>query len=411
MQALKMARTIVAAAAAALIVITSVGCSGARNAQQPTARPTAPSVVAEGAQAASAASSVTAATAATGAATTSVATAGLTSASTSLTPSTTPRSPNPVPVSVAAVGDLLFDSAPKRLIQAEGGKAPFTKTASRLKGADVTVGNLECPLSNRGTPVPNKTFTFQGDPRAVQGLKYAGFDLLSLANNHARDYGGKALSDTFSLLRENGLPYAGAGKDRASAWRPAIIERNGVKIAYLAFSEITPTSFAATDSRSGTAYVFDFDKVRTAVRAANKQADYVIVSFHWGIERRYQPTSRQVSEGRAVARDGADLVLSHHPHVIQGVEFYRGKLIAYSLGNFVFSPGSDAGRDSMILHATMTSKGVRAVSAEPVWIGHNGRPVPATGTAASRILGTIKKTSSARGTTVKVVEGKAQLTP
>lgn len=391
--------TISMAIAAGLAAVALVGCSAAGTSALSVAEP------------ADAAIAATTAAPAVSTASTPTAASDLASVGTSLTKSATPRTPSPVPVTVAAVGDLLFDSAPKRLIQAEGGKAPFTKTASRLKKADVTVGNLECPLSKRGTPVPGKTFTFQGDPRAVQGLKYAGFDLLSLANNHARDYGGTALSDTFSLLRANNLPFAGAGKDKAAAWKPAIIERNGVKIAYLAFSEITPANFAATDSRNGTAYVLSFDKVRSAIRSANKRADYVVVSFHWGIEREYTPTARQVSEGRAAIRDGADMVLSHHPHVIQGVEFYRGKLIAYSLGNFVFSPGSDAGRDSMILYAKMTSKGVREVRAEPVWIGYNGRPVPASGSAATRILGTIKKTSTGRGTTVKVVDGVARLTP
>lgn len=329
----------------------------------------------------------------------------------SLTASTKPRIIGPPPITIAAVGDMLFDSAPKRLIQAEGGKAPFTKTAARLKSADVTIGNLECPLSKRGSPVPDKTYTFQGDPRAAAGLKYAGFDFLSLANNHARDYGGTALSDTFALLRENDLRSAGAGRDRAAAWKPAIIERGGARIAYLAFSEITPTSFAATDSRNGTAYVFDFDKVRSAISSANKDADYVIVSFHWGTEREYSPTSRQVSEGRAAIREGADLVLSHHPHVIQGVEFYRDKLIAYSLGNFVFSPGSAAARDSMVLHAKLGPKGVSGVWAEPVWIGYNGRPVPVTGDTGKRILGTIKRTSVERGTSVKVSDGVARLSP
>lgn len=316
-------------------------------------------------------------------------------------------------ITVVAVGDLLFDSAPKRLINAEGGKAPFTKVAKRLKVADVAVGNLECPISTRGTALAGKTFTFRGTPKALTGLKYAGFDLLSLANNHVKDYGSGALADTFGYLKRNGLSYAGAGRDKKAAFKPVIIERKGAKIAYLAFSEIGPSSFAATSSRSGTAFVTtgNFAAVTKAIKAATKQADYVIVSFHWGIEKDYTPTGRQVREGRAAITAGADMVLSHHPHVIQGVEFYKKGLIAYSLGNFVFSPGSAAGRDSMILSATLTSKGVSKVSARPVWIGYNGRPLPtAKGSPAqSRIIKRIKSTSRGRGTKVTVSGVEAKL--
>lgn len=325
---------------------------------------------------------------------------------------TPPATPTVVPtISVAAVGDLLFDSAPKRLIQSSGGKAPFTGVASRLRSADVTVGNLECPLSKRGHAVGGKAFTFQGDPRAVQGLTWAGFDFLSLANNHARDYGTTALKDTFANLKKAKLAWAGAGVNRAAAWKPAIIVRNGARIAFLAFSEIGPGSFAAGSATAGTAYTMSQSSVVKAIKAAHKNADYVIVSFHWGVEKSYSPTSRQVSDGRAAVRAGADMVLSHHPHVLQGVEFYRGRLIAYSLGNFVFSPGSTAARDTMILHATMTPKGVTGVSVEPVWIGYNGRPTVQRGSIAKRILGVVKRTCAGRGTHTRISGSVARLTP
>lgn len=318
-------------------------------------------------------------------------------------------SSRPPTVTVTAVGDLLFDSAPKRLIQRSGGKAPFSRVASHLVGADVTIGNLECPLSNRGSPVPGKTFTFQGDPRAVSGLKWAGFDLLALGNNHARDYGAVALSDTFANLRAADIAYAGAGRDKERAWRPAVITRGGARIAFLSFSQISPSSFAATSSRSGTAYTFDSSAVKRAIRSASATADYVVVSFHWGVEKTFSPTAKQVRDGRAAIDAGADLVLSHHPHRIQGVEYYRGRLIAYSLGNFVFSPGTAGGRDTMILHVTLGPNGVSKATAEPVYIGDYGRPSIATGSSAQRILGIIRRTSRERGTRVSVSGGVARL--
>ena len=177
----------------------------------------------------------------------------------------------------------------------------------------------------------------------------------------------------------------------------SFLDRRGARIAYLSFSQIGPSAFAATSSHPGTAYTLDYAAVMAAIRAADKLADYTIVSFHWGIEKQYTPTSRQVIYGRNAVLSGADMVLSHHPHVIEGVEYYRGKLIAYSLGNFVFSPGSTAGRDSIILHAVLGPTGVSQVRLDPVWIGYNGRPVMQTGTAAGRILGTASWTSRAVG--------------
>ncbi len=316
----------------------------------------------------------------------------------------------PPTITVAAVGDIMFSGSAGRLVSAKGPKAPFTSTAKILRSADVTVGNLETALSRRGAPVRGKTFTFRGTPRAATGLKWAGFDFLSLANNHARDYGATALRDTIRTLDSAGIAHAGAGKNRKAAWKPAIIERNGATIAFLGFSQIGPGNFAATSSRSGTAYTMNRTAVNRAIKAAGKKADYVIVSFHWGIEKDYSANARQVADGRAAIRSGADLVLSHHPHVIQGVEFYKRGLIAYSLGNFVFSPGSTQGRDSMILRLTLSPKGVSKVSAVPVRI-NSGRPVVQKGAGAKRIIRIVKSTSKARGTRVTRSGSIAKLKP
>ncbi len=160
----------------------------------------------------------------------------------------------PPTITVAAVGDIHFSGSVASLVSAKGPRAPFRSTARILRAADVTVGNLETALSRRGRAVPGKTFTFRGTPRAVTGLKYAGFDFLGLANNHARDYGSLALKDTVRNLDRAGIAHAGAGRNRKAAFAPAIIERNGAKVAFLAFSQIGPSTFRATSSRSGTAY-------------------------------------------------------------------------------------------------------------------------------------------------------------
>ena len=320
----------------------------------------------------------------------------------------TPRGVVPT-ITVTAVGDMCFDSSVRRLVASKGARAPFTSVRSVLSRADVTVGNLECALSKRGRAVPGKTFTFQGPPSATNGLTWAGFDLLALGNNHARDYGSVALQDTVKNLDKAKIGHAGAGAGSKSAFRAAYITRNGARIAFLSYSQIGPSSFKAGTHRAGTAYTQRFATVQKAIKAAHKKADYVIVSFHWGIEKRTSPTAQQVRFGRAAVQAGADLVLSHHPHVIEGVEFYKNGLIAYSLGNFVFSPGSSVGHDTMILSLTLGRKGIRNVVARPAHIDPYGRPVLAKGATRSRILGIIKKTSRGRDTHVTVSDGVARL--
>jgi poly-gamma-glutamate synthesis protein (capsule biosynthesis protein) len=304
---------------------------------------------------------------------------------------------------------MTFSSSVANLVARRGPNAPFSAVRGYLTGADVTVGNLETPLSRRGRAVPGKTFTFRGNPIVTRGLVWAGFDLIGQGNNHARDYGSLALRDTLANLDRAGLAHAGAGVNRSAAFRPAIIERNGAKIAYLSYSQIGPSNFAATSRSAGTAYTTSLTGVRSQIASAKKQADYVIVSFHWGVEKSYKPSSAQVRFGRAAIDAGADAVLSHHPHVIQGVEYYRDGVIAYSLGNFVFSPGSTAGHDTMILSLQLSPSGVSDVQARAAFIDGSGRPTIARGANARRITGIIARTSRGRGTKATVDGGVVKL--
>lgn len=311
-------------------------------------------------------------------------------------PSTVGTSTVTPSITVVGVGDI----CPVRSNGASLGTPDglFSGVRSILSSADATFGNLETALSTRGTP-QDKTYTFRASPKFAYGLKRAGFDGVSLANNHALDFGRTAFYDTRKVLNDAGVGYAGGGVDKAAAWRPLIIKRGGATIAYLAFSEITPANFAATTARSGTAYTQDISAIKRAVAAANKRADYVIVSMHWGVEKEYYPTSRQVSEGRAIISAGADAVLAHHPHRIQGVEYYKKGIIAYSLGNFVFSAATSGSTDTFMLRIRLTPSGVSAARAIPVTIV-NGAPKIASGATAKRLQSVIKKTSAARGTRV-----------
>ena len=319
----------------------------------------------------------------------------------------------PPDVTVAAVGDMLFDLAPRRLIAAKGGKAPLVYVAPSLRTADLTLGNLENPLSNRGKAVGGKpsNLIFKGDPRAVKGLVASGFDVVALANNHMMDHGKVALADTLKTLNRAGIAHAGAGMNTAAAWQPAVIVRNGARIAYLSFTDNVPDGFTPSKSRPGVAVGRNMTKVKNAIRSAKRHADYVIVSFHWGVEQSYTADSQQIRDAHAAVNAGADVVLSHHPHVVQGFEFYHHKLIAYSLGNFVFPYKTTEGRKSVILRATLTPTGTIGARVTPVYLGDYGRPKPVKGSLARSILKRVKATSGRRGTKVVISGTTARLLP
>jgi hypothetical protein len=316
-------------------------------------------------------------------------------------------------ITIIAVGDLLFSSGPARLIATQGGAAPLAKVADLLKDADITIANLENPLSTKGKKVAGKpdNLIFIAPPAAIDSLTTAGIDVVALANNHTMDYGAPAMEETLQILDRAGVAHAGGGMNKDAAWKPAIVERKGKRIAYLSFTQTIPSYFLPTATTAGIASGKDMGAVTAAIRAARQEADYVVVSFHWGVEQAYEVNSRQVRDGRAAIDAGADMVLSHHPHVMQAVEFYKGKLIAYSLGNFIFPYKTTEGRKSIILKASMGPHGVTDVTAVPVYLGEWGRPVVQTGGSASGILGKLRTISATRGTDVIVEGDRARIVP
>lgn len=308
-------------------------------------------------------------------------------------------------ITLKAVGDIAFTGGHGQSLGTPSALLKYV--APTLKKSDITFGNLETSLSRRGTKW-NKAYTFRGPVTAGPALNKAGFDVMSLANNHTLDYGRGAFADTLRVVRRSGMLPVGAGMNKKEAWEPEIVKREGKRIAFLAFSEITPGEFAATSTRSGTAYTQSISAVTAAVRRAHKRADYVVVSMHWGVEKSYDPTYRQRKEAHAIIRAGADAVLGHHPHRIQGVEKYRGKLIAYSLANFVFSPASAGSTDTYILSFTFKEGKVVKATARPVSI-RQGTPhlVSLSSTAGKRISNILIKKSKAQG--MRCYKGKSSV--
>ena len=323
-----------------------------------------------------------------------------------------PAPATPATITVAAVGDMIFDRRVKSLVAAQGGLAPLAKVASRLRQADVTVGNLESNLSTSGSPQAGKDVTFRGHPAAIKGLAASGFDFVALANNHVLDYGSASLKDTLEALDSAGIGHAGAGMDRSQAWKPAVVERNGATVAFLSFSHILPAGFVATDSKAGLARGRgNMDAVADAIAAAKREYDYVAVSFHWGVEYKDFANADQVRDARRAVDAGADLVLSHHPHVIQGIEFYKRGLIAYSLGDFVFDHYSRKTGEAFILDLELGPAGVANATATPVYLNTNGAPAVVKGSEASAILKRLATISAPHGTTVSIAGDTARVTP
>ena len=263
-----------------------------------------------------------------------------------------PMPPSPAPQErppvIVITGDILLAGRAERLIEEKGSAAPFAEVSATLREADLAIGNLECSLSTRGKRA-DKRYTFRADPKTVAALSEAGFDVMTLANNHSVDYGPQALADTLQTLSEAGIAVAGAGADAELARQPVIVARGEppVRIAVLAFSNMEPVSFYAGRGRPGTNPAQP-DAIRESVSKARHQADAVIVLFHWGDEHSTSPTARQRELAYLAADAGADLVVGHHPHVLQGFERRGRALIAYSLGNFLF-PSRGACRSTMML--------------------------------------------------------------
>jgi poly-gamma-glutamate synthesis protein (capsule biosynthesis protein) len=276
---------------------------------------------------------------------------------------------------------------------------PFGAVASILQSADVTVGNLECALGTAGKRA-RKSYTFLGPPDAAASLANAGFDVVSLANNHSLDYGPSALNETRGLLSAVGILYAGAGADEAAAHRPAVLAIKGLRLAFLAYVN-TPaegsyraSTWGAKGNKAGVAWA-NPKRIAADVASARARADVVIVLLHSGRENVQVPDSTQRRVARAAIDAGAALVIGSHPHVLQGVERYRGGVIAYSLGNFVFD-GLYSRSETAILHVTLGREGVRAIDWTPVVL-RRGRPEIAGTQQARNIRQRIERLSARLG--------------
>jgi poly-gamma-glutamate capsule biosynthesis protein CapA/YwtB (metallophosphatase superfamily) len=277
---------------------------------------------------------------------------------------------------ITAVGDINLGRVVGQRIESNGGdyKEPFSEVRDILREGDIIFANLEIPLTNSDKGLDKRgKIVLKASPNAIDGLKYAGFNILSIANNHIMDYYDTGLKDTMAILNKNGINYIGAGENEVKAREPIFISKNGLHVAILAYTEMadivfkgTPyIKFAAGKNSYGVASL-DLENITLDVTEAKKNADIVLVSLHWGVEYVNDLRPGQQEIARSIIDAGADGILGHHPHTIKGVELYKGKPIIYSMGNFIFDQNDPNNQESFIFTLEYNKDGLKSMKATPI---------------------------------------------
>jgi poly-gamma-glutamate capsule biosynthesis protein CapA/YwtB (metallophosphatase superfamily) len=312
--------------------------------------------------------------------------------------------PTSFPLRMNFIGDIMMArryEQPGGIIPTQGVQAIFAPTRPYLgDAADVTVGNLESALTNTGTPHPTKSVVFRSSPANVAGLVYAGIDVVTIANNHVIDYGLAGLQQMQSVLRNNNIVFSGAGANAYEAYLPAFYSKSGVCLAFAASSDRTgqynneQPFLNAGFNKPGFANLTPFD-LEHQIATVRNLADLVVAEMHSGTEYGVAPTGPFTTSvnpredddedyspfaSAPLATDiqirqqaidfGADLVVCHHPHIVQGFQVYGGKLIAHSLGNFAFDLDYPETMPTAILNAAIDGRGFYDYSVTPVFIDH-----------------------------------------
>ncbi len=303
---------------------------------------------------------------------------------------------------INAVGDVMLAGRWAGTIRKTGYEMPFSGVAAELSRGDITIANLESPIAERGREFTTKKFRFRAEPAVAKALRTSGINLVTLANNHSMDFGGTALTETLVNLEQAGIAWIGAGVNLSEARKMALYTIRGKKVAFLGYSLTQPTEFFAGTSRPGTTPGFESLFVED-IRRARQQADFVIVSFHWGTEGKNSVQPYQRAVGHKAIDAGADVIIGHHPHVLRGVERYGKGIIFYSLGNFIFASKSRTADASLIVRLRLDGTR-RTAELLPLDILHRRvgfQPRPLSGEQADHIIQRVNTLSRPFKTTIE----------
>ncbi|MEU7090454.1 CapA family protein [Kitasatospora aureofaciens] len=294
-------------------------------------------------------------------------------------------------ITVAFAGDVHFEgrTQPRLTVQSpETALGPLSRT---LADADLSVLNLETAITGRGAPEP-KTYTFRTTPKALSVLKDSGVDVVSMANNHAVDFGADGLVDTLAAKDSSPIPVLGVGHNAKEAYAPYVTTVRGVKVAVVAASQvedITNQKWRAGANKPGIASALDVPALVSAVQAAKQQAPVVLVYLHWGEEGKACPTAAQTAIAKKLAAVGASAVVGTHAHTMVGSGMLGNTYVGYGFGNFLWYGTSNYAFSNETGVTTLTLAADGKVTGEafaPATIDDKGIPEPVTGAAAEAAL-------------------------
>jgi poly-gamma-glutamate synthesis protein (capsule biosynthesis protein) len=304
-----------------------------------------------------------------------------------------------------AVGDIMLDRKVGERIKADGSRGLLAAVAPDLARADLVFANLESPLSTEGPHDPANC-CFRADPATVKVLALGHIGIVSLANNHTLNPGRVGIVQTMDTLDKAGIRYCGAAREQAQASWPRVMNVKGFRVGFQAFTDL---DFA---HGSYSKVPRDLEWHKQQITQAKNKCDLLVVSYHWGVEENEAPTARQKQIAHLAIAAGADVVLGHHPHVLEGVEFYQGHPILYSLGNFVFDQRPGLKTQSGVFHLLYTEGQGWTVKMLPVTLPRPrlGPEFPAAGTRDA-ILKRFAGYCQQLGTPHQVEQGMLVMTP
>lgn len=274
--------------------------------------------------------------------------------------------PRPVDeVSILFAGDVMLDWGIQDTMEKKGVSYPLIYLKDFLETFDYRFCNLECPIAKEGDIHPDKKYVFLGKPRHIELLKYADINGVSLANNHACDYGKSALLYTVKNLISNGISITGAGETIGAAHMPAVIEKNDINIAIMAYTSIAYDDSFAGENSPGVARA-RIDLIAEDIEQFKEFYKFVIVSIHWGDEYSDYPNRKQINLAHQIIDNGADAIIGHHPHIFQGVEIYKNKPVFYSIGNFIFGSVNEDIKNNILVSITFSKKGIKLFRIYPI---------------------------------------------
>lgn len=290
--------------------------------------------------------------------------------------------------SFLAVGDVSYSRAVERAVKNRDNLYyPFEKTKAEILKADFAFANLETTIMD-GRPIMDNEMVFRSDISTSEVLKNVGFDLVSLANNHTPDFREKGIVETMKNLDNQNILHSGLGLNLQDSLIPTVLEVDGYKLAIISFLDpaFVPKSYGATFDSSGTTFM-SFENLEASMSLAKESADLIFVSMHAGSEYVNKPNQFQIDFARKAIDLGAEVVIGHHPHVVQSMEKYKGKYIFYSLGNFVFDqPFSFNTKAGIMLKLNFNILGVRSVELLPYFMHNFVQPEFVEGDLADKIL-------------------------